>query len=31
MKVNNKLVEHLAHLSRLYVYDDYKEKMNFYF
>ena len=31
MKVNNKLVEHLAHLSRLDFDDDSKEKMKFDF
>ena len=31
MKVNNKLVEHLAHLSRLAFDDDSKEKMKFDF
>ena len=31
MKVNNKLVEHLAHLSRLYFDNDAKEKMKFDF
>ena len=31
MKVNNKLVEHLAHLSRLNFDDDSKEKMKFDF
>ena len=31
MKVNNKLVEHLAHLSRLDFDDDSKEKIKFDF
>ena len=31
MKVNNKLVEHLAHLSRLDFDDNSKEKMKFDF
>ena len=31
MRVNNKLVEHLAHLSRLDFDDDSKEKMKFDF
>ena len=31
MKVNNKLVEHLAHLSRLDFDDDSKQKMKFDF
>ena len=31
MKVNNKLVEHLAHLSRLDFDDDSKDKMKFDF
>ena len=31
MKVNNKLVEYLAHLSRLDFNDDSKEKMKFDF
>ena len=31
MKVNNELVEHLAHLSRLDFDDDSKEKMKFDF
>ena len=31
MKVNNKLVEYLAHLSRLHFDDDSKEKMKFDF
>ena len=31
MKVNNKLVDHLAHLSRLDFDDDSKEKMKFDF
>ena len=31
MKVNNKLVQHLAHLSRLDFDDDSKEKMKFDF
>ena len=31
MKVNNKLVEHLAHLSRIDFDDDSKEKMKFDF
>jgi len=31
MKVDNKLVEHLAHLSRLDFDDDSKEKMKFDF
>ena len=31
MKVNNKLVEHLAHLSRLDFDEDSKEKMKFDF
>ena len=31
MKVNNKLVEHLAHLSRLDFDDDSNEKMKFDF
>ena len=31
MKVNNKLVKHLAHLSRLDFDDDSKEKMKFDF
>ena len=31
MKVNNKLVEHLAHLSRVDFDDDSKEKMKFDF
>ena len=31
MKVNNKLVEHLAHLARLDFDDDSKEKMKFDF